>query len=60
MKKWTVEMAVIAGVCIEGIEANSQKEAIEKAKNMFFWNPIDYIDNDAFGIEGINFVKEED
>jgi len=57
MKKWIVEMEVGIGVSISGIEAESHKEAIKKAKEKFFESPTDYLDG-GFEVVGVNFVVE--
>lgn len=59
MKKWTVEMCYGVGVSIEGIEADTQEEAIEKAKALVEDDPGNYIDLAEAEFESLNYITEE-
>ncbi len=60
MKKWTVEMCYGVGVSIEGVEAETQEEAIEEAKRLMEEDPEEFVDMRELEFESLNFVCEED
>ena len=60
MKKWTVEMCYAVGVSIEGVEAETQEEAIERAKEFMEEDPLEFVDVDELKFKSLNFVCEED
>lgn len=59
MKKFTVEMCYGIGVSIEGIEAETQEEAIEKAKQLMEEDPGEYADLRELEFDSVNFVCED-
>lgn len=59
MKKWTVEMCYAVGVTVDDIEAETQEEAVNKAKELMEECPEEFVDVDELQFESVNFVGED-
>ena len=59
MKEYTVEMCYSVGVSIECIEANSEEEAIQKARKMMEENPGAHVNLNELSFDGLNYVGED-